>query len=117
LEWEEADMNLLPNIEFQGTDLWRRQCARNLMDCYALGMEAAMAAGEGQGRKCFEDLTRLMVEGMTAVRGTEDEDVFYRMASEQCRKCSMACGQTEKARLFRIYAAVFEDMSESGRES
>ena len=89
-------------------DLWRRQCARNIMDCYALGMEASLETKTG--RKETETLTRLMVEGMTAVRNEEDEHVFYSSAARSCRDCAKALEGTEKARLFRIYAAIFEDM-------
>jgi hypothetical protein len=62
------------------------------------------------GCKELNDLTRQMVEGMTAVRTEEDEKAFYRMAAVSCRECAKALEGTEKARLFRIYAAIFEDM-------
>ena len=91
-------------------EIWRRQCARNLMDCYALAMECSMTPEEKDGRKVFDGLARLMVDGMTAVKEKEDEESFYRMAAEQSRECARACGGVEKARLFRIYAAIFEDM-------
>ena len=90
-------------------DIWRRQCARNIMDCYALGMEASMIS-DGRGQKELGVLTRLMVDGMMAVRTEEDEKTFYRMAAKSCRDCSKALEGTEKARLFRIYAAIFEDI-------
>jgi hypothetical protein len=98
--------------ELQGRELWRRQCARNVMDCYALGMEALSGMREDgkTGRKALEGLTRLMVEGMTVVRTEEDEKVFYRIAATLCRECAKACGESENARLFRIYAAIFGDM-------
>lgn len=96
--------------ELQGEELWRRQCARNLMDCYALAMETSMAPESEKDRNVFNELTRLMVEGMTAVRAKEDEESFYRMAAEQCRECATACGKSDKSRMFRIYAAIFGDM-------
>ena len=92
------------DIELQGPELWRRQCARNLMDCYALAMEA------GNGGKPFESLVRLMVDGMMAVRSEEDEKVFHRAAAASCRECAEALGDSDKARFFRIYAAIFEDI-------
>ena len=103
-------MDGVAEVELGGSELWRRQCARNLMDCYALAMETSMAPEGENGRKVFDGLTRLMVDGMTAVREKEDEESFYRMAAEQCRACASVCGGVKKARLFRIYAAIFEDM-------
>lgn len=91
--------------ELGGKELWRRQCARNLMDCYALGMEGLSMRPGNQG---LETLTRLMVDGMTAVRDAEDEAVFYRTAAGLCRACAETAG--EKARMFRIYAEIFDDM-------
>ena len=85
--------------------LWRHQCARNLMDCYALAMEA------GNGGKPFESLVRLMVDGMTAVKNEEDEKVFYRATADSCRKCAGELGASDRARFFKIYAAIFEDLS------
>jgi hypothetical protein len=105
-----ASMDL--ETELQGKELWRRQCARNVMDCYALGMEALSRTWgiERKGEKALETLTRLMVEGMTAVRSREDEAAFYRMAAGLCREC--AEGRDDRtAGLFRIYAAVFGDMA------
>lgn len=90
--------------ELQGPELWRRQCARNLMDCYALAMEGLAAA---PGDKGLEALTRLMVDGMTSARGMEDERAFYRIAAGLCRECAAAEGRS----FLRIYAAVFEDMA------
>lgn len=97
-------------------DLWRRQCARNVMDCYALVMDVAAGAQtkNAQGRKELEALARLMVDGMTSVKDSEDEKVFYRAAAAGCRECAVACeapGIGERGRLFRIYAAIFEDLS------
>lgn len=86
--------------------MWRRQCARNLMDCYALGMEGLASNPQN---KALDALTRLMVDGMTAVRGAEDEKAFYRMAAGLCRECTLSIG--ERAGLFRIYAAIFSDMA------
>jgi hypothetical protein len=77
--------------ELGGKELWRRQCARNMMDCYALG------------------LPRLWVEGMTVVRDGGDEKIFYKMAAASCRECAVACGDM-KGRLFRVYAALFDEM-------
>lgn len=91
--------------ELGGAELWRRQCARNLMDCYALGMEA-LAARPAHGP--LQALTRMMVDGMTAVRTAEDERAFYKTATALCRECAGAAG--EKAALFRIYAAVFGEL-------
>jgi hypothetical protein len=92
-------------VELQGKELWRRQCARNLMDCYALGMELLMTH---PGERSADALTRLMVDGMTSVRSAEDEKVFYRTVAALCRECA---GRAEgKAGSFRIYAAIFEDM-------
>jgi hypothetical protein len=98
-------MQPVPDAELQGIELWRRQCARNLMDCYALGMQALM---KNPGHRNLETLTRLMVDGMTVVREAEDEQVFYRTAASLCRQGAEAGG--EEAALFRIYAAIFEDM-------
>jgi hypothetical protein len=103
-------MKGVAEVELHGAELWRRQCARNIMDCYSLGMEASMEP-VASGKKEMEALTRLMVEGMTAVRSEEDEGAFYRMAAEACRECAKALEGSEKARLFRIYEAIFEDMS------
>jgi len=105
-------MNIASDTDLRGKALWRRQNARNLMDCYSLAMEAASESwGKGDAtNKPFESLVRLMVEGMTAVRNEEDEGAFYRMAVDSCRECAKAVEGTEKARLFRIYAAIFEDM-------
>jgi hypothetical protein len=50
---------------------------------------------------------------MTAVRDAEDERVFYRSAASACRDCAEICVK-EKAGLFRIYAAIFEEMSGKG---
>jgi hypothetical protein len=108
------------NGPLEGVALWRRQCARNVMDCYALGMEAVSECRESGGKagKALEGLTRLMVEGMTAVKDAEDEKAFYRMAARACRECEAACrGENklgDKAGLFRIYSAIFEDMSGEG---
>jgi hypothetical protein len=99
-------MNGVEEVELHGVELWRRQCARNIMDCYSLGMEASMEPN-ASGKMEMETLTRLMVEGMTAVRNEEDEGAFYRMAAESCRECAKALDGTDKARMFRIY----EDMS------
>lgn len=91
--------------------LWRQQCARNLMECYALGMEG-LGAGwgtAGAGHAALEALTRLMVDGMTSARGVEDEKSFYRTASALCRECGRMAG--DKAAFFRVYAAVFEDLA------
>lgn len=103
-------METIIQKELQGEELWRRQCARNLMDCYALAMETAMAQEGEKDRKVFDGLTRLMVDGMTAVRNEEDSGAFYRMAVQSCRECAKALEGSEKARLFRIYAAIFEDI-------
>ena len=84
------------------------------MDCYALGMEASIESNAG--RKETEILTRLMVEGMTVVRN-EDEHVFYSAAAQSCRDCAKALEGTEKSRLFRIYAAIFDDMSQAVLQS
>jgi hypothetical protein len=91
--------------------LWHRQCARNLMDCYATGMEALAENWNAPvaRKKIFETLTRLMVEGMTAVRTAEDERAFYRMATAACREC-IGIGGT-RAGIFRIYAGIFGDMA------
>jgi hypothetical protein len=91
--------------------LWRRQCARNLMDCYSAVMEA-MGQPWGQhkeGRRALEVLGRLMVDGMTAVKTPEDERVFYRMAAAACFECLSIGG--EKAAFFRIYALLFRDLA------
>src|SRR5262245_28023161 len=70
-------------------ELWRRQCARNMMDCYAAGLEVLSAGIRGREEKeALEALTRLMVDGMTVVRSTEDERVFYRLAAKLCRACA-----------------------------
>jgi hypothetical protein len=87
-------------------DLWRRQCARNLMDCYGLGMQLLM---ESPRDKNLEALTRLMVDGMTSVKTVEDERSFYKMAAELCRVCGEAAA--EKGGLFRIYGAIFADIA------
>ena len=103
-----------PVLENDTAEIWRRQCARNLMDCYALAMESSMTPEEKDGWKVFDGLARLMVEGLTAVKvkeDKEDEEAFYRMAAEQCRVCAAVCGGSERSRMFRIYAAIFEDMS------
>jgi hypothetical protein len=97
-------------------DLWRRQCARNVMDCYALVMDVVAGAQTKNARGCreLESLARLMVDGMTAVKNSEDEKGFYRAAAAGCRECAAACAGGDsgnKARLFRIYAAIFEDLS------
>ena len=97
---------------FGQRELWRRQCARNLMDCYALALEASSGSwlnGE-QGHKTLEQLVQFMVTGLTGVRNEEDEKSFYKTAAVLCRECAKALEGTEKARLFRIYAAIFEDM-------
>jgi len=99
-----------PVLENDTAEIWRRQCARNIMDCYALGMEASMDLNT-VGQKELDVLTRLMVDGMTAVRTEEDEKAFYRMAAVSCRECAKVLDGTVKARMFRIYAAIFEDMS------
>ncbi len=101
--------------DLEGKELWRRQHARNLMDCYALGMEAlnGVPVGGSPGHKAFEELARLMVEGMTSVRSVEDEAAFYRMAAGLCRECAEAdlkSGDGSKAGLFRVYTALFEDL-------
>jgi hypothetical protein len=113
----EANVNISLQSEpdLQGPELWRRQCARNLMDCYALGMETLMAL---PGDKTLESLTRLMVDGMTAVRSAEDEKAFYRLAASSCRECAEVCDavgwdMARKAGLFRIYASVFSDMGDT----
>jgi hypothetical protein len=102
---------IVQNVEqaFGQRELWRRQCARNIMDCYALGMEALMESNV-VGREELGVLTRLMVDGMTVVRTEEDEKGFYRIATTLCRECAKALEGSEKARLFLIYAAIFEDM-------
>ena len=93
----------------EARDLWRRQCARNLMDCYAAGLEVlAGPVTGGAGRAALEALTRLMVDGMTAVRTEEDEKVFYRTAAGLCRECAGTLGG--KARMFGIYGAIFEEL-------
>jgi hypothetical protein len=94
-------------------DLWRRQRARNVMDCYALVMDVVAGAQTKNARGCreLESLARLMVDGMTAVKDSEDEKGFYRAAAAGCRECAGACAGGDKARLFRIYAAIFEDLS------
>jgi len=94
------------------SEIWRRQCARNIMDCYALGMEASMDLN-AVGQNELGVLTRLMVDGMTAVRTEDDENSFYRMAAGACWECAKSLEGTEKARLFRIYAAIFQDMSQA----
>jgi hypothetical protein len=94
------------DVELQGPELWRRQCARNLMDCYALGMELLMTH---PGERSADALTRLMVDGMTSVRESDDERAFYKTVAGLCRECAKA-GEA-KAGMFRIYAAIFEDMS------
>jgi hypothetical protein len=104
-----ADGDLETEVEMP---MWRRQCARNLMDCYAAGMNALSRRwkrGE-PGHKALEALTRLMVDGMTAVKTQEDERSFYRMAAASCRECAEFCGPGQSGP-FRIYAAVFEDMA------
>ena len=110
-------MNIAFDNGLEGKALWRRQNARNLMDCYSLAMEAASESWEKSnvGNKPFDSLVRLMVDGMTAVRGAEDEKGFYRMAAASCREGGVASeerGAKEKARLFRIYAAIFEEMGQ-----
>lgn len=94
--------------------MWQRQHARNLMDCYGVGMEALAENRDADSprHKALEALTRLMVEGMTAVREAEDERAFYRLAAAVCRECMQIGGR--KAGLFRIYVGIFEDLSRSG---
>ena len=92
-------------------EIWRRQCARNIMDCYVLGMETLLESNTARGKKDLDLLTRLMSEGMTVVRNEKDEHVFYSAAARSCRECAKALEGTEKTRLFRIYASIFEDMS------
>jgi hypothetical protein len=91
--------------ELGGRELWRRQCARNLMDCYAVTMEVLM---DVPGDRDFEALARLMVDGMTSVLDREDEKVFYRLAAGLCQACGRA--SHGKAPLFRIFASLFADM-------
>lgn len=86
--------------------LWRQQCARNVMDCYALAMECL---ARSPGEPDLEALTRLMVDGMTSVRDAEDERIFYRMAAQLCRRCQKTLGGN--GGFFRIYAAIFEDLA------
>lgn len=99
------------NEELQGPEMWRQQCARNLMDCYALAIESLGNTWERGTAvyKALDALTRLMVDGMTAVRGAEDEKVFYRTAAELCRECGRLV--TGRAGMFRIYAEIFGDMA------
>lgn len=88
-------------------EMWRRQCARNLMDCYVLGVSAEVA-GAG-ARRSQEALARLMAEGMMRVRPAADEKAFYRAAAARCRECAAAAAE-EQSGLFRIYAEIFEEM-------
>jgi hypothetical protein len=102
-------MNPVSDIELSGVELWRRQQARNVMDCYAAGMDILM---KEPGERRVEALTRWMVEGMVAVKTKEDERAFYKTAVDLCRGCAETGG--EKGSVFRIYAAIFEDMSGQG---
>ena len=105
-----------PVLENDPAEMWRRQNARNIMDCYALGLEVMAGAGTKDQRKVFDSLIRLMVDGLTAGDDPEDEKSFFRMAATACRECAGKCLSNEsledKARLFRIYAAVFDDMGQ-----
>jgi hypothetical protein len=115
LEGQEAHVTISRDTrELEGEELWRRQCARNLMDCYALGTEVLIREweGAGAGHKALEALTRLMVDGMTAVQGKEDERAFYRAAAGLCRECSGLGGK--KSGKFRIYAAIFDELGGDG---
>jgi hypothetical protein len=98
--------------DLQGKDLWRRQCARNVMDCYAAAMEVLADGWDAkeETRKPFETLARLMVDGMTAVKTLEDERAFYRMAAAVCRECMALGGR--RAGIFRVYGAIFGDMAD-----
>jgi hypothetical protein len=82
------------------------------MDCYALGMEVMNGNWEKglPGTRTLDSMARLMVEGMTAVKDAEDEKAFYHLAASACRECAVVC-EREKAGLFRIYAAMFEELS------
>jgi hypothetical protein len=100
-------MNPVSDIKLENSELWRRQRARNLMDCYALGMETLMRR---PGDRALDALTMLMVDGMTSVRCAEDERSFYRTAAGLCRACLERAG--EKGRMFGIYAAIFDEMAD-----
>jgi hypothetical protein len=93
------------SLQKENSEIWRRQCARHLMDCYALAMQGLM---ERPGDRELEALTRLMVDGMTAARGEEDSRAFYRMAADLCETCALGCGGRSGA-IFRIYAALFRE--------
>jgi hypothetical protein len=80
------------------------------MDCYALGMEAAADAGEGPGLKPAQELVRLMVEGMVEP-WSGGEKALYRLAARLCGKCAETNGKPARAALFRVYEAVFKEMS------
>lgn len=103
------------STELQGMALWRRQRARNLMDCYALGMEVLSGAWDGpsEGNGVFETLVRHMVEGLAGPEAPRDANGYYATAARLCGECAAACqahGIREKAGLFRIYGAIFRDM-------
>ena len=91
-------------------EIWRRQCARNLMDCYELAMEVLGGPWAEERPPALDALTRLMVDGMTSVRTAEDERSFYRTAAALCRQCAGMGGQ--KGAMFRVYKAIFEDMGD-----
>ena len=98
-------MDISTDPDLSHEELWRRQCALNLMDCYAMGVRSLM---ERPLDKDLGTLVRLMVDGMTAARGREDEMAFYRAAASQCRACE------EKNPLFGTYAVIFEDLGQKG---
>jgi hypothetical protein len=87
------------------------------MDCYALAMESLAGPWENGAPKALDALTRLLVDGMTAVRDAEDEKSFYRTAAELCRECGRLV--SGRSGMFRIYAAIFGDMAgeEEGHET
>jgi hypothetical protein len=105
-------MKPISDIEASGIELWRRQHTRNMMDCYALGMEVLSS---WPGHRTVESLVRLMVDALAAARGAKDEKAFYKTAAGLCRECAKVGG--EKAGMFRIYGAIFEDMAREEGES
>jgi hypothetical protein len=103
----------------QENALWRRQCARNLMDCYRLSMAMSQEVrGQAEGGQ-FERCAQACVAGVEKIfQDAPDLSEAFRMASQEAAMCAEASESLvvprarENARLYRIHAQICERMAQ-----
>lgn len=90
----------------QADRMWPRQRARNMADCRAYVLEAmSWSGGSPERHASLRALKDLLEEGGQG-------EGFYGRLARLCRTCAEDAG--ERAGIFRIYAAIFEEDERGG---